>query len=177
MQRRLTTKWNNREQNAGNETSSGGNENSSMTPTTDDDQSTMSTDTPTDGNQSTMSTGMENGARNSSTQDEYSNDQNGINQPTVPVFVNDKQYKRVQGFLGNDNGFPKSERFALFRKDEKVFMLSGYAMMRKVVGEFRWKENCEKHRLCEWTHVSDEAFLVLLIENNETLWTHLAQEQ
>ena len=49
---------------------------------------------------------------------------------TVPVLVDDKQYKRVRGFLCDDNGFPNSEQFAHFRKDEKLFMLLGYALLR-----------------------------------------------
>ena len=97
--------------------------------------------------------------------------------PQPPVVVEDMQYLRVRGFLEEDRQFPDSSRFGKFRQDEKVFMFAGCTLLKKVVGETRWKRHCQEIPVCDWLHVSDEAFLALLIENNEKLWNYLARDK
>lgn len=94
-----------------------------------------------------------------------------------PTFVDDIVYQRVQGFLDPEKEFPDKERFAKFRKDKEVFMLSGIVFMKKIIGDTKWKEVCHAKRISEFCHSSDEAFLALLIENNQDWWNHLAEEQ
>ena len=99
-----------------------------------------------------------------------------LQQQATPM-VDDDVYQHLQNFVQPDKEFPDKERFAKFRKDREVFMLSCIIFMRKVVGEMYWKKHCHAKRVSEFCHPSDEAFLVLLIENNQRWWNHLALEK
>jgi hypothetical protein len=74
-------------------------------------------------------------------------------------------------YKGNKQAFPTMEDFLALHEGGDAYHLFLTRILERVVGRSSWEGNCDKKLLSTFCTRSDEAFGLLLLENNYDRWT------
>jgi len=70
-----------------------------------------------------------------------------------------------------EKSLPTLEDIMLKRDKEEIFLVFANSFSSQVVGVVSWRKNCVKMAISGMVTISDEAFVLLLLENNWESWS------